>query len=346
MTIDSSLSAAAAPVSPDTDSLTALLNPQILADPYPLYRRLRENDPVHWDPYLHAWVVTRYDDIVAVLRDFSAARTPTPESLEEMGLGEFSPIARVMVQQMLFLDAPAHARIRGLASSAFTPQRIAVLRSHIRELVREQLADVAINGKFDIIADLAEPIPYTVTAEMLGVPIQDAPQLKLWSQDFAEMLGNFQHNPGRSGKIRRSVEGMTEYFRHAIQERRSFPREGLIQSFCDATVGGDRFSDEEIIANTIVTMVGGQETTTNLIANGILTLLRYPSQMLRLRDNAELIPSAVEEMLRFEAQPTNRAPRSRRRPIRQSHHPKASSRDRGDGRRQPRSPALPQPGHL
>ena len=281
-------------------SLYQLLDPEVLANPYPLFRRLREEDPVHWDPYLHAWVVTRYADVVKVLLEFSAERTPTPERLAEMGLADLSPIAKVMVKQMLFLDPPAHSRIRGLASFAFTPQRVAVLRDHIRDIVKGLIDTATPRGGMDIIGDFAEPLPYTVTAEMLGVPVKDAPQLKAWSRDFAEMLGNFQHNPERAPRVRRSLDEMTRYFQSAIREIERHPREGLIKSFLDAEINGDRFSEEEIIANTIVTMVGGQETTTNLIGNGVLTLLQHHEEFERLKADPSLIPSAVEEMLRFE----------------------------------------------
>ena len=281
-------------------SLYQLLDPEILANPYPLFHRLRSEDPVHWDPYLHAWVVTRYADVVTVLHDFSAQRTPTPQQLEGMGLEELAPIARVMVKQMLFLDPPAHSRIRGLASYAFTPYRVEVLRQHIRDIVRERIDAVLSSGRMDVIADLAEPLPYIITAEMLGVPVADAPQLKAWSRDFAEMLGNFQHNPERVPRVRRSVEEMTKYFQSAIREIRRNPREGLIQSFLTAEVDGDRFTEEEVIANTIVTLVGGQETTTNLIGNGVLTLLRNRAELERLQADLSLLPSAIEEMLRYE----------------------------------------------
>jgi cytochrome P450 len=284
----------------DTLSLYQLLDPAVLANPYPLFHRLRTADPVHWDPYLHAWVMTRYSDVVRVLHEFSADRTPTPERLADMGLAELSPIAKVMVKQMLFLDPPTHTRIRGLASFAFTPRRVAVLRDHIRDIVKELIDAVEAGGRMDVIADLAEPLPYTVTAEMLGVPVEDAPQLKAWSQDFAEMLGNFQHNPEHAPRVRRSVEEMTRYFEGAVKEIRNHPREGLIDSFLTAEVDGDRFTDEEIIANTIITMVGGQETTTNLIGNGVLTLLRHEEEFRRLQADMSLVPSAVEEMLRFE----------------------------------------------
>ncbi|HEV1993706.1 MAG TPA: cytochrome P450 [Candidatus Acidoferrum sp.] len=281
-------------------SLYRLLDPKVLANPYPLFHRLRSEDPVHWDPYLHAWVVTRYADVQKVLLEFSAQRTPTPQQLAEMGLADLSPIADVMVRQMLFLDPPAHTRIRALASFAFTPQRVEVLRSHIREITNRLIDSVASKGRMEIIADLGDPLPTTVTCEMLGVPTSDRHQLKEWSQDFAEMLGNFQHNPERAPKVRRSVEEMSKYFKSAIQEIRRYPKEGLIHAFLTAEVDGDRFTEEEVIANTIVTMVGGQETTTNLIGNGVMTLLRHPAEFQKLKSDLSLIPSAVEEMLRFE----------------------------------------------
>jgi cytochrome P450 len=284
-------------------SLYHLLDPEVLANPYPLYHRLRTEAPVHWDPFLHAWVVTRYADVVRVLHDFSADRTPTPEQLERINLSVISPIAAVMVKQMLFLDAPAHTRLRSLASSAFTPARVRVLRSHIQQIA-DTLIDAAMaaqTGKMDIIAEFAEPLPAIVTAEMLGVPIRDHRQLKEWTAVFAEMLGNFQHNPDHVPKVLRALEEMLEYFRERVRELRAHPREGLINSLLTAEINGDRLTEEEVIANSIVTMVGGQETTTNLIGNGLLTLLRYPAEMQRLRDDPGLIPSAVEELLRYES---------------------------------------------
>jgi len=282
-------------------SLYHLLDPEVLANPYPLFRRLRTEDPVHWDPFLHAWVVTRYKDVVTVLHHYSAERTPTPEQLAEMGLASLNPIAEIMVKQMLFLDPPAHARLRGLASQAFTPQRVEVLRSHIREITDRLLDKVQAQGRMDVIADLAEPLPCSVTAEMLGVPVDDYLQLKAWYQDLAEMLGNFQHNAERAPRILASVLEMAAYFRSAMREQRLDPRDGLVSSLMNAEIQGDRLSEEEVIANCIVTMVGGQETTTNLIGNGVLALLRNPDQLETLRCNFSLIPSAVEELLRYES---------------------------------------------
>src|SRR4030081_1973324 len=267
-----------------TLSLYHLLDTDVLANPYPLYRRLRTEAPVYWDPYLHAWVVTRYRDVVTVLHPFPADRTPTAEQLTKIGLSELGPVAQVMVRQMLFMDAPAHTRLRGLASAAFTPRRVEVLREHIQEIADDLLDRVQTRGRMDIIADFAAPMPAIVTAEMLGVPTEDHSDLKKWSADFAEMLGNFQHNPDRIPRVLESTNNLTNYFRGAIAKMREHPREGLIHSFMTAELEGDRLSEEEIIANCVVTMVGGQETTTNLIGNGLLTLMRNPEQLARLRD--------------------------------------------------------------
>jgi len=204
-------------------SLANLLDPEVLANPYPLYHRLHNESPVHWDPLLRVWVVTRYDDVVRVLRDFSAQRTPSPEQLTGMGLSALNPVAQVMVKQMLFLDPPSHTRIRGLASAAFTPNRVEALRSHIRDIVKNLLKPFASAGRMNVIHDLAEPLPAIVTAEMLGVPTEDHRQLKSWSQDFAEILGNFQHNPDRVQRILKCTEDMSAYFRSAMCDNRLRP---------------------------------------------------------------------------------------------------------------------------
>jgi len=282
-------------------SLYHLLDPEVLANPYPLYRRLREEDPVHWDPYLHAWVVTGYQDVVTVLQRFLADRTPSPEKLSALGMEQLAPIARVMVRQMLFLDPPQHGRVRALASAAFTARRVEVLRGHIQQITDSLLDRIQCSGVSDVMIDIANPLPAIVTAEMLGMPIEDHLKLKAWSEDFAEMLGNFQHNPGRAATVLRSVEEMTTYFLAAVRREASSPTEGLVNALTTVEVDGDRLSEEEVVANVIVTMVGGQETTTNLIGNGLLTLLRRPSEMERLRADSSLVPSAVEELLRYES---------------------------------------------
>jgi pimeloyl-[acyl-carrier protein] synthase len=204
-------------------SLYRLLEPEVLADPYPLYDQLRREDPVFWDPYLHSWVVTRYADVITVLRDFSASRTPTPEQLNAIGLQALTPLARVMVQQMLFLDPPSHNRIRGLAACAFTPARVLALRDRIQQLADQLLDAVEPNGCMDVLGNFAEPLPAIVTSELFGVPTEFALRLKTWSVKFAEMLGNFQHNPDRIPAMLDTIENLVTFFRKAIEDQKKKP---------------------------------------------------------------------------------------------------------------------------
>jgi pimeloyl-[acyl-carrier protein] synthase len=282
-------------------SLLRLLNPEVLADPHALYRNLREHSPVHWDPYMHAWVVTSYAEAVTVLKDFSADRTPPLAYLDQLGLSLMKPFAEVMLQQMMFMDGAMHARLRGICAAAFTPRRVEELRAEIECIADELIDNVIEAGRMDMIADFANRLPAIVTAKLLGVPVEDHEQLHAWVIDLAEVLGNFQHHPDRVAEIVRSLGDLKNYVAARMEEQRGHPTSGLIYSLMTAEVDGHRLSDDEVIANTIITLIGGHETTTNLIASGFLTLLRDPDNFQQLRDHPEIIGSAVEELLRFES---------------------------------------------
>jgi pimeloyl-[acyl-carrier protein] synthase len=282
-------------------SLLRLLNPDVLADPYALYRALREHDPVHWDPYMHAWVVTSYPEVITVLMDYSADRAPSLDYLDRLGLSFMKPFAEMMSQQMLFRDGTMHARLRSICSAAFTPHRVEGLRKVIESIADELVDKVIRSGRMDMIADFAHPFPAIVTAKMLGVPVEDHQRLGAWVIDLAEVLGNFQHHPDRVAEILQSLEDFKTYVAARMEEQRGSPTTGLIYALMTSEVDGRRLSDEEVIANTIITMIGGHETTTNLIASGFLTLLRDPGCLEQLRSRPEIIGSAIEELLRFES---------------------------------------------
>jgi len=285
-----------------TLSLYHLYNPAILADPYPLYARLRTEDPVHWDPFLPAWVITRYADVVTVLQSFSAKCAPAPQKLEPMGLSTLDRIGQIMVLQHLFMDPPDHTRLRALCSQAFTPHRVVRLRARIQEIVNSLLEPHLPLDRIELMADLANPLPAIVSAEILGLPSSDHGQLKTWSADFAEVLGNFQHNPDHTPRMSRSLDETTSYFREAIRRERNRPAgDSMINVLVNANLDGRPLPEEMIIANCILLMVGAQETTPNLIGNGMLTLLRNPGEFKRLQSDLSLLSSAIEEMLRFEA---------------------------------------------
>ena len=282
-------------------SLLRLLEPDVIAAPYELFHALRTFDPVHWDPYMHAWVVTGYPEVVTVLMNYSADRTPQPAYLDELGLSVMKPFAEVMLQQMLFMDAPMHSRLRNLCAAAFTPRRVEELRTVIQSVADELIDKAIAKGQMNLLADFADPFPAIVTAKLLGVPVEDHKQLGAWVIDVAEVLGNFQHHPDRMTAIVQSLENLKNYVAARMAEQRASPNDGLISSLMSAEVDGQRLSDDEVIASTIVTMIGGRETTTNLIASGFLTLLRNPESLEQLRDHPEIAGTAVEELLRFES---------------------------------------------
>jgi pimeloyl-[acyl-carrier protein] synthase len=289
------------PASDESLSLLRLLQPDVIAAPYELFHALRTNDPVHWDPYMHAWVITSYPEVVTVLMNYSADRTPKPAYLDRLGLSVMKPFAEVMLQQMLFMDAPAHGRLRSLCAAAFTPRRVEELRTVIQAVADELIDGVIAEGQMNLLADFADPFPAIVTAKLLGVPVEDHKQLGAWVIDVAEVLGNFQHHPDRVTAIVQSLEKLKDYVAARMAEQRISPNDGLISSLMTAEVDGQRLSDDEVIANTIITMIGGRETTTNLIASGFLTLLGDPASLEQLRDHPEIAGTAVEELLRFES---------------------------------------------
>jgi cytochrome P450 len=228
-----------------------------------------------------------------------------------MGLSNLDRIGQIMVLQHLFMDPPDHTRLRAICSQAFTPHRVERLRGRIQEIVNSLLQPHLPLGRMELMEDLANPLPAIVSAGILGLPASDHKQLKAWSADFAEVLGNFQHNPDHSPRMSRSLDETTAYFREVIHRERDRPaNDSMISVMVHAEMDGHRLTDEVIIANCILLMVGAQETTPNLIGNGMLSLLRNPGELKKLQSDLSLLPSAIEEMLRYEApsQHTTRIP--------------------------------------
>ena len=277
--------------------------PEVHANPYPVYRRLRAEDPVHWSALMEAWVLTRYDDVVAVLTDrrFSADRRQAQNRFAQETMRvqeEFGPFGRT--QTMLTSDPPAHTRLRKLVSKAFTARMVERMRPHIQEIVDELLDAVQGSGRLDIIHDLAYPLPVIVIAEMLGVPPQDRGEFKRWSDEIVATLGGPFVAPELLERARKSVNELADYFRGVIAERRREPRDDLVSGLIAAEEQGQVLSEDEMLATAMLLLIAGNETTTNLIGNGMLALLRNPDQMQRLRDDASLIQVAVEELMRYD----------------------------------------------
>jgi pimeloyl-[acyl-carrier protein] synthase len=274
------------------------LMPEFHSNPYPFYRALREEDPVHLSP-LGFWVCTRYDDAVMILRDPRFGREGMAKLMEaRLGLTQDTSRAR----DMLFQDPPDHTRLRALVSRAFTPRVVEVMRPHIQEIVDGLLDRVDGARAMDVIEDLAYPLPVTVICEMLGVPAADQDIFKSWSTDIARSL-DAAILPADSDAIPRGRDarlGLADYFRSLIATRRKDPKPDLLSALIAAEEEGNKLSEGELVSTCMLLLIAGHETTVNLIGNGLLALLQHPDQLRALRDDPGLIQTGVEELLRFD----------------------------------------------
>jgi pimeloyl-[acyl-carrier protein] synthase len=274
--------------------------PEFHADPYPFYHRLRSIDPVYQTP-MGFWVLTRYDDVVMVLRDSRFGRDGFEQVLASVYGDDKEP--GQLPRSMLFRDPPDHTRLRALVSKAFTPRVIEDMRTHIQDIVNRLLDRVQASEGMDVIADLAYPLPVTVICEMLGVPPQDREHIRQWSSDVARSLDAIAMAADAEivtrGKVARRA--LIEYFRRLLPERRKQPKDDLLSLLIAAEEQGDKLSEGELLATCVLLFIAGHETTVNLIGNGLLALLRHPEQLQRLKDDPVLIQSAVEELLRYDS---------------------------------------------
>ena len=272
-------------------------DPGVIADPYPLLRELRETSPVHKLGFADFWILTRFQDCRVVLRD---------QRLGKSGPGDLVPSLRGAPSRdaggdrsMLFLNPPDHTRIRALVSRAFTPRRVEELRASIDAMTAELLDDLASTGGGDLMARLAFPLPANVISELVGIPRSERDWLRPLILDLAATL-----EPGRgpeeAERAKVSRDKVRNYLHELIERRRAEPTDDLLSGLIAAVDGDDRLTESEMVMSVILIYGAGFETTTNLIGNMVLTLLRHPDQLARLRADRSLVPAAVEEVLRYE----------------------------------------------
>jgi cytochrome P450 PksS len=277
-----------------------IASPRHKADPYPFYARLRAEAPVfrvRLPDKQTAWLVSRYDDVAMVLKDERFAkdrfRALTPQQLGKQPWipGVFRPLLR----NMLDLDAPDHSRLRALVQKAFTPRLIEQMRDRIQALADGLLDATLDRGRMDLIRDYALPIPTTIIAEMLGVPVEDRHRFQRWSRAMVSA------NP--SGwwtlLVVPHVWAFLRYVRKLVGVRRARPGDDLLSALVQAEEAGEQLSADELLAMVVLLLIAGHETTVNLIGNGMLALLEHPDQMEKLRRDPSLIKTAVEELLRY-----------------------------------------------
>ncbi|MGW5491343.1 cytochrome P450 family protein [Streptomyces olivaceoviridis] len=274
-------------------------DPAFVADPFPLYRRLREEGPVRRAIIaggLDAWLVTRYEDGLAALSDprlSSDVRDASDPRLIEQ-LPEFE--RESMLSTMLRSDPPDHTRLRRLVSKAFTARRVAGLRPRIQEITDRLLDAVVPAGRAELVADFALPLPVTVISELLGVPVDDRYDFQRWT-DAMLVRGEEMPDPV---VVDEAWHRMRAYLAKHLEAKRARPGDDLLSALINAHDHEQRLSHDELIAMTFLLLVAGYITTVNLIAGGIAALLTHPGQLALLRDRPELLPDAIEEFLRYD----------------------------------------------
>ena len=267
-------------------------------NPYPAYAALREKGQAHRSRLLNAWIFGHYRDVDVILRDW--------QRFSSDGRKAKRPGKRTVIPDpgaspsMLSLDPPDHRRLRGLVSKAFTPRAVNALEPHIRSLMQELLDGVDNLSGFDLMDAVARPLPVIVIAEMLGVPPEDRPRFRGWSDRRARILEPTISAEERADAVLAAAD-LDAYFAPLVERRRADPQDDILSGLAQAEEEGDRLDGGEVIALMRLLLVVGNETTVNLIGNGMLALMQHPEQLQRLRDDPALIPSAVEELLRYDS---------------------------------------------
>jgi cytochrome P450 len=280
-----------------------LLSAEAIRDPYAFFGHLRENDPVHYNAAHKSWVVTRYDDVAAGFLD----RRLSSDRVEAIYSTKLSPEERVrraptyevLSDWMVFKDPPAHTRLRNLVKAAFTPRAVQALAPRITEII-DHVLDLPESGTVDIVGDIAYPIPAMVIAEMLGVPPDDRELFRAWSNDITMLIFEGARDEEDRRIAQEGLTALADYLRGLVDDHRHAPRDDLMSALLSSAVDDESLTEDEIVHTCVLLLFGGHETTTNLIANGYLALLRHPDQARLLLDEPDLAESAVEELNRYD----------------------------------------------
>lgn len=287
---------------PDVD----LLSPEATEDPYTPLGRIREADPVFWSDRHRAWILTRFDDIEEALVDprlsSDRVRPALARAQAQDSASHASEILGILQRWMVVTDPPEHTRLRKLAAGAFKSQRITAMSEQIRGLVHGFIDDFIASGDADLIHGVAYPLPATVIATMMGVPVEERDLFRAWSDELA-LVAFGAGGDARDDRHERALQGLNEmfaYLQRLVDAARSEPGTDMISVLAAPVEDGDRLDDDELLSMLALLLFAGHETTINSTANGVLALLEHPEQLALLREQPELLPRAVEELLRYD----------------------------------------------
>lgn len=286
-----------------TSSKASIFNSAMRENPYPTYQRLRDNDPVYWDEPLQAWVITRFEDVAFVLKDprFSSNRTGGASGLITNERYRF--MLEIMANKMSEKDEPDHMRLRSLVNKAFARVAIERWQPLIRERAQTLLDQFRTTGQCEFVEDYAVPLPMMTILQLVGIPTEDTSQVKGWCDDFANIaLNYFLPLPeSQLESARNSIHAFRQYLVGQVNKLNTNPEDNLLSALLIAEHEGHKLSMDELLANALLVLTAGNETTTCLLANGVATLAQHPEQLQRLREQPDLIPKAIEEFMRFDS---------------------------------------------
>ncbi len=284
-----------------------LLSPEFFGNPYSVYHRLRTEAPVHWCEQWNCWIISRYDDVIAGLRQdgrrfsvvgqFGSYLNALPETVRP----RFQPLKQHFSIGLLHSDPPDHTWLRSLIHRAFTPRVVERMRQRIEATVNRLLKAVQDAGRMDVVRDFAFDLPAIITAEVVGMPPEDRHQFKAWSDDIAAFSASNRLTVEVAERAQRSLLSVRAYLLEIAAQRREQPRDDLISRLVSTEGEKETPSEGELLSTCVTFLVGGHETTTALIGSGLLSLLQYPDQLQRLRDDPAAMKSAIEEFLRYQS---------------------------------------------
>jgi len=279
-------------------------DPAVLSDPFPLYERMRDEDPAHWSPLLKAWVLTRYEDVKRVCLDTAGMSSdrlrPYFATLPSAEAARIADLARYLTLWMVFRDPPEHTRLRRLAAKVFNVRSINAMRRDVETITGRLLEALQGRTEFDFIAEFAGPLPALVIMHMLGVPRGELSRLKRLSDEMALFIGSARDSPDKYRRAEAATGEMAALFRELIALRKRKPEPDLLTQLVQVEEGGERLTQDELVATCLLLLFAGHETTTHHIANGLRALLRFPGELQDLRAAPELAAAAVEELLRYD----------------------------------------------
>ena len=279
--------------------------PEFAADPYPVYRQLREDDPVQWSAVWNCWVVTRYDDVRTCLQDairFSNVDRITGlfhRHFDADQLAQLQPLIDHYSHGLINIDPPGHTRIRRLLHEVFRPSTIGRLSAFVQTFVDDLLAKAVSAGKLRVVLDLAHPLPVHVIAQLFGVPLSDVPLFTVWSAGIVKFMQSPNPTLEECLRSQQALLDLRAYLRAGIELRRASERDDVLNLMVHARSEGDALTEDEILGTAVTILLGGHETTTRLLTTTLLELARHPEQQEKLRRDPELMDTAVEEFLRF-----------------------------------------------